>query len=121
MKTISIKILSVKKSEEILCDLWGYIDSLVTEFSIVDAADEDKQKYGAQTSLITIRGLTEDDDGGRATSEFAAACGYLNEEYPGAFVTQEFTVNDPSLADRIRFNALLPKKQRQRLTAEVPA
>jgi|LDZU01.1.fsa_nt_gi hypothetical protein len=49
MKTITIKILTLRKGEEILADLWQYIDSHVTEFSIIDAPDADRQRYGAKT------------------------------------------------------------------------
>jgi hypothetical protein len=120
MKTISIKILSMKKSEKILCDLWAYItESLITEFSIVDAADEDKQKYGAKTSLITINAITGVDDDDSVKSEFSAACAFLNEEYAGAFVVKEFTVNDSLFADKLRFNALVSQKERQRINTEV--
>ncbi len=112
MKTITIKILTLRKGEEILADLWQYIDSHVTEFSIIDAPDADRQRYGAKTKLVTMRALTEVDDD-YVKGEFAAACAFLRGEYAGAFVAKEFNVNDPSPEDKIRFNALLPRGERR--------
>jgi len=121
MKTLTIKILVLERNEEFISCLWEsiegppleYVDSIITEFSIVDASEDDKHKYGAAAELITIKVMSAVFDNEDGKFNFSDARGYLIEEYAGAFALKEFNVNDPSPEDKIRFNVLLPRGERR--------
>lgn len=120
MKTLTIKILILKRNEEFTSTLWEsiegrleYVDSLITEFSIVDASEDDKHKYGATAELITMKVMSAAFDNEDGKFNFADACECLIEEHAGSFALKEFTFNDSAPVGKDRFNVLLSRKERR--------
>jgi len=120
MKTVTWKLLLLKKKEKVLKTIWEYCtDSFFIEFSVGDAPDEDRTLYGASTEMVTIRALSVYGVS-HQKNEFEGSLEFLQEEYASTFVDKGIAVTDPAPADKARFNTLFPPRVRRNLScAEV--
>lgn len=123
MKAVTWKMLLLTKKVEIIDGIKDYCsESFFVECSISNASEVDRERYGANAELVTMRAIAYF---GLAHQrrQFEAAREYLdidNSFYPEkccefdrGFIDKGITSGDLSADERIRFSALFSEKQRR--------